>query len=185
MNSTTFPKPKIIYESEIDGELDAIIRKNLCICFPWDKQYYEKSRPWHGLTPAYTALIEKDSNIIAHAAIIDTQIKIDSMQYRVAGLQNVFVLPQFRKKGFSDSVVRAAMTEAKKYDFDFGLLFTSSDPVVKVYARNGWLEIKNQTFIKIENSRKVTMPDEKHKMFHPLKIKQFPKGTVELTTNDW
>jgi GNAT superfamily N-acetyltransferase len=185
MPEPNFPKPKILKESQIDGELDASIRKSLCICFPWHRHFYENLRPWHGITPMFTVFLEKDSDIIAHAAIVDTRIKIDNRPFRVAGLQNVFVIPAYRKKGVSDIILQSAMTEAEKYDFDFGLLFTSYDPVLKVYARNGWSEIENQDFYKIENGKTSCFPPDKHKMFYPLKLKSFPEGTVRLTTNDW
>ncbi len=185
MSDPDLPKPKIIKESQIDNELDAEIRKSLCICFPWHKHIYENLRPWHGIAPLFTVFIERNRDIIAHAAVVDTQIKIDNRPFRVAGLQNVFVIPDYRKKGVSNIILQAAVTEAEKYDFDFGLLFTSYDPVLKVYARNGWREIENQDFYKIEDGKTVAFPPDKHKMFYPLELKDFPKGTVQLTTNDW
>lgn len=185
MSDLNLPKPKILNESQIDGELDAAIRKSLCICFPWHKHIYENLRPWHGIAPLFTAFIERNSDIVAHVAVVDTQIKIDNRMFRVAGLQNVFVTPDYRKKGVSDIILQSAMSEAEKYDFDFGLLFTSYDPVLKVYARNGWVEIENQDFYKIEDGKNVAFPPAKRKMFYPLKLKNFPKGTVRLTTNDW
>lgn len=185
MSKLNLPKPKIINESQIDDELDTAIRKSLCICFPWHEHLYEDLRPWHGIAPLFTALIKKNNEIIAHTAIVDIQIKIDDRFFHVAGPQNVFVIPEYRKKGVSDIILQAAMKEAKKYDFDFGLLFTSYVPVLKVYARNGWFEVENQEFYKIEDGRTVAFPPDKHKMFYPLKLKDFPKGTVRLTTNDW
>jgi GNAT superfamily N-acetyltransferase len=185
MSELNLPEPRIVSESQIDDELDAAIKKKLCICFPWHKHIYENQRPWHGIAPLFTALLEKDRDIIAHTAVVDTQLKIDDKPFHVAGPQNVFVIPDYRKKGVSDIILQAAMKEAEKYDFDFGLLFTSYDPVLKVYARNGWFEIENQDFYKIEDGKTVPFPPKKHKMFYPLRLKNFPKGTVKLTTSDW
>ncbi len=185
MDDADLPKPRIINESQIDSHLDSLIRKSLCICFPWHKHIYEIQRPWHGITPLFTAFIKRNCDIIAHAAVVDTRIKIDNKSFRVAGLQNVFVIPDYRKKGVSDIILQAAITEAEKYDFDFGLLFTSYNPVLKVYARNGWIEIKKQDFYKIEDGKTSCFPPDKHKMFYPLKLKDFPEGTVRLKTNDW
>lgn len=177
-------KPRIIKESQVGEKLDVEIRKNLCICFPRDKDVYSKVRAWHNIWPIFIAIIEQGNNVIAHAAVVDRIIKVGNENLRVAGLQNVFVLPEHRGRRLSTTVIQAAMAEAQQQDFDCGLLFTY-EPVKKVYARNGWLQITDRKFIRIDNGREIEMPQETVKMYYPLRRKDFPAGIVNLQGNDW
>jgi GNAT superfamily N-acetyltransferase len=175
---------RIVKESEINHGLDAVIKKGLCTCFPKDRFEFAQNRPWHGSIPAYSLLIEDGKNIIAHAGVVDRTIKVENRTYRVAGVQSLFVMPEHRGTGLSDRVLKAAMQEAKDRDFEYGLLFTTKDKI-NVYARNSWLQITRQKFIRIEDGTEIFLPDETVKMYYPLKDNDFPKGIVNLQGNDW
>lgn len=175
---------RIVKESKISEKLNAAIRKTLAVCFPHHKNIYSKTHYLNDNKPAFSAIIEDGDNIIAYVGVIDRTIKIGGRRYRVAGVQNVCVLPKYRHRRLSDGVLKAAMEEAQARRFDFGLLFTQQN-IKQVYARNGWIEIMFRKFTRTENGVNLEMPPESIKMYYPLAVKDFPTGDVDLLGNKW
>ncbi|MDD5596895.1 MAG: GNAT family N-acetyltransferase [Victivallaceae bacterium] len=178
-------KLKIMNEAEITPELDLEIKKALCRCFPADAEVFSRSRAWHGSVPAWSVIMIDGGHIAAHAGIIDRKIKAGETFLRVAGIQNVFVLPEYRGMGFCEKVMAAAMREAEKRDFDTGLLYCV--PLLeRVYAKCGWQLLPERMIIRIdENGNHVPLPDKNITMFFPLKMRDFPDGIINLQGNDW
>jgi predicted GNAT family N-acyltransferase len=177
-------QPRIIKESEISETRDIAIRKTLAVCFPHHKDEFLKDHYLNDNKPVFSVIIEDGGSVIAYAGVIDRTIKISGKKYRVAGVQNVCVLPKYRHRRLSDGVLKAAMEEAHTRRFDFGLLFTRQN-IKKVYARNGWLQIDKSKFIRTENNVNIEMPPESIKMYYPLAVKDFPTGDVDLQGNKW
>ncbi len=177
-------QPRIIKEDEISEKLDAAIRKTLAICFPHRKDTYSKTYYSYDNKPVFSVVIENGGDCCAYVGVIDRTIKLGGKEYRVAGVQNICVLPEYRGRRLSDTVLKAEMQEAHTRRFDFGLLFTQKK-IKRVYTRNGWIEIKNRKFIHTENGVNVGMPPESVKMYYPLTVKDFPTGDVNLLGNKW
>jgi len=177
-------RPRIVKETEITKKLNAAIGKTLAVCFPHHKDIYSKTHYSYDNKPVFSVIIEDGSNVIAYAGVIDRTIKVGGKKYRVAGVQNVCVLPKYRGWQLSDSVLKAAMQEANTQRFDFGLLFTQ-EKIKKVYARCGWLQIENRKFIRTENGVNIEMPTESIKMYYPFAVRNFPTGDVNLLGNKW
>jgi len=180
-------KIKIIKESQVDAGLDTQLRIGLSECFPHNHEIYATTRRWRGNTPIYNTVAFDDKakdKICGHAAVIDRTISVGDCEVRIAGVGNVFVLPGYRGKGVSDLIIQTAMVEAKKLGFDFSMLFTS-EPIKKVYARNGWIEITDRKFIRVEASQEIALPEESIKMYYPLGEKAFPDGDVHLQGDKW
>jgi GNAT superfamily N-acetyltransferase len=177
-------QPRIIKETEITEKLIAAIKKTLVICFPHHKDEFSKTHYLSDLKPLFSVIIEYGSDCCAYVGVLDRTIKISSRNYRVAGVQNICVLPNYRGQQLSDAVLKAAMQEALAQRFDFGLLFTQ-EKIKKIYTRSGWLEIKNRKFIRTQNNLHIEMPPESIKMYYPLAVKDFPTGDVDLLGNKW
>jgi predicted N-acetyltransferase YhbS len=175
---------RIVKETEITEKLIAAIRKTLAICFPHHKDEFSKTHSLNDNKPAFSVIIEDGGNVIAYVGVIDRTIKVGDRKYRVAGVQNICVLPKYRGRQLSDSILQAATAEAHQQKFDFGLLFTQ-EKIKKVYTHNGWLEIKSRKFIRTKNSINIEMPPESIKMYYPLAVKDFPTGDVDLLGNKW
>ena len=174
----------IPYGTEISETLDIAIRKTLAVCFPHHKDEFSKAHYLNDNKPVFSVIIEDGGSAIAYVGVIDRTIKLGGRRYRVAGVQNVCVLPKYRHRRLSDGVLKAAMEEAHTRRFDFGLLFTQQK-IKKVYARNGWLQINKSKFIRTENSVNIEMPPESVKMYYPLAVKDLPAGDVDLQGNKW
>ncbi len=175
---------RIIDECDITPELDAAIRKSLAICFPHRYEEFSRSRAIRNNIPSYTAVISDGEQALCQVAVMDRTISVGGEQVHVAGIANVFVMPEHRGKGLCDMALEAAMAEAKKRGFDFGLLFTHS-PTNRIYARNEWVEIKNRKFVRVENGEEAVFSAERIKMYYPLKSEDFPAGDVHLQGDRW
>ena len=77
---------KILKEDQIDEGLDKSIKNGLRACFPPDKEIFSKSRFWHGTAPAWSVLIEEDSEVLAHVGIVERKIRVGNEQVSVAGV---------------------------------------------------------------------------------------------------
>lgn len=176
---------KIIDETEIAPELDLEIKEALCRCFPADAEIFSRSRAWHGSVPAWSVILVDDNCIAAHVGIVDRTVKVGEAFARAAGIQNVFVLPEYRGMGFCEKVMYVAMKEAEKRNFDAGLLYCVPQ-LEKVYAKCGWRLLPERKIVRIDETGKhVPLPDKNITMFFPLKMRRFPEGTINLQGNDW
>lgn len=176
---------RIIQESEMDMPTDASIRQGLCECFPPDVEIFSKTRTWHGSGPAWSIVAEDDKRVAAHVGVVDRTIRVGDAQIRTAGIQNVFVLPDYRGQGLCDQVMNTAMDEAAQKNFDIGLLFCVPN-LVRVYERCGWQNLGCREVIRIdEHGSEIAIPGKNYAMFHPLAITVFPQGLVHLQGNDW
>jgi len=130
-------------------------------------------------------LVEKDDTVIAHVAVIDRTIRIGDRPLRIAGIGNVFTLPEYRRGALYYRVMKTAMAEAERRDFDCGLLFCVPE-IEKVYAFMRWQTLPDAQIVRIdENGQEAPIPGKNIAMFYPLKVQQFPPGRIHLQGNDW
>lgn len=175
---------RIVDEERMPSKLDEIIRRNLLRSFPDYKPTFESTRSWHGSFPAYTAILEHKNDVHAHAGVVDRTVRVGTRQARVAGIQNVFVLPEARGKGLCGEVMRLAMREAAARGFDVGLLFCIPK-LAATYAACGWLDAGERKVTRIDEGVECGLPDENICMYHPLRLASLPDGDIHLQGNDW
>lgn len=166
--------------------LDQAIRRALCVCFPPDVDVFSRTRAWHGSGPAYSAvLLDADGEPVAHAGVVDRTIDAGGEGLRVAGIQNVYVLPVWRGRDLSNQVLAAAMQEAAARGFDAGLLFCVPE-LARVYVPGGWKPLPETPVTRIDaTGAEVPIPGKNVVMFYPLRVKTFPRGPIHLRGNDW
>jgi predicted acetyltransferase len=175
----------IIEEKTITDEMDAGIRRSLCDSFPKEREVFSKTRAWHDSSPAWSVVLDENSRVLAHVGIIDRIIKVGGENFHIAGIQNVFVIPEYRGKGLSDTVMTTAMRDASNRNYDFGLLFCIPE-LEKVYAKTGWLKIFPGSVSRVdENGDEMPLPEKNITMYFPLRVVSFPAGKIHLQGNDW
>jgi GNAT superfamily N-acetyltransferase len=178
-------EPRIIEEVDMTPDLDQRIRRGLVQCFPKDIDTFSKTRAWHGSGPSYTVMLEENGQIAAHLGVVDRVITVGETPLRVAGIQNVFVRPEYRGKGLSDRILASAMERAKTWKFDFGLLFCG-EKVMPVYKRSGWILLAGREVVRVDESgSELTMTPENLAMYYPVLQRDFPVGKIHLGGNDW
>ena len=178
------PSPRIVDEEDMTPELDAAIRRSLCLCFPADQATFSRTRKWHGTGPAYSSLIELNNNVIAHVGVVERTLRFGEIPAKAAGIQNVFVLPDHRGQALADAVLLAAQDEAARRRFDCGVLFCVPE-LEKVYARCGWQTIHNQVVRVDETGSTQAIPSKNICMFLPIGLRVAPPGLLHLGGNDW
>lgn len=127
----------IVAEADMTPSLDERIRAGLCACFPADVAAFRTTRAWHGSSPEFSVLLQEADRLIAHVGIVKRAIDVGSRPLLVAGVQNVFVLPERRGKNLSGLVLETAMAEARRRGCDCGLLFCVP-PLESAYRRCRW-----------------------------------------------
>ena len=113
------------------------------------------------------------------------QILVGQVRVWVAGIQNVFVLPECRGSGLFRQVMSAALEEARERGMEFGLLFCSPD-IGQKYARQGWQLLEDRRVTRVdEEGQSRPLPPKNVTMFYPLGGRGLPLGDLHLLGNDW
>lgn len=176
---------RLLDEPDVTLDEDAAIRAGLCRCFPPDVEIFSQTRSWHGSRPAFSLVTEEGREIVAHAGIVDREIRVGGKPVRVAGVQNVYVLPEYRGRGLFRQVMAAAMDEARQRGLEFGLLFCTPDIGAK-YSRLEWHTLDERTIARIdEQGLPCPLPEKNVTMYLPLAGRPFPPGDIHLMGNDW
>jgi len=129
--------------------------------------------------------MEHGEAVIAHAGIVEREIRAGTTPIRVAGVQNVLVLPEFRGQGLFRQVMCAAMEEARRRGLDLGLLFCTPE-IGRKYTRLGWLLLTGRQVTRIdEHGRAQPLPAKNVTMFYGLRLEAVPPGDLHLQGNDW
>jgi GNAT superfamily N-acetyltransferase len=176
---------RVVPEEKMEAALDAEIRRCLCICFPPDVDVFSQTRKWHGCGPAWSVVLEEGPNVIAHLGAVERTVDADGELLRVAGLQNVFVLPEYRGKGYADKILEASMVEAARQGYDCGLLFCIPR-IVDVYARCGWKTMPEVDVVRLDDDgQEKPLPGVNVGMYYPLKRQHLAPRRIHLRGNDW
>lgn len=175
---------RVIEEREMPGDMDAEIRRGLCLAFPDDASIFAKTRVWHGSAPAWSVILRRDGPVAAHVGVVDRTVTAGGAPVRVAGVMNVYVEAALRGGGLGKLVMRRAMEEAGRRGFDAGLLFCVR-ALEGFYASAGWTGLDGREVARVDGGREVPLPDKNMPMYHPLAAKEFPAGRLHLGGNDW
>lgn len=181
-------KLQVVVDTAISPALDVSIREGLCACFPPDREVFCRTRAWHGSHPTWSVLVTEDghdSRVVAHAGIVERQILIGRERVCVAGVQNVYVLPENRGAGLFEQVMSAALEEARRRWLDFGVLFCSPE-IGRKYARLGWLPLEGRNITRTdEHGRRQPLPPKNVTFYRLLTGRSLPTGDLDLLGNDW
>lgn len=177
--------PRVVPESSLTTNEDVAIRAALCLCFPADEAVFSQTRAWHGTSPTWSVLVNGDNCIVAHVGVVEREILVGAERIRVAGIQNVLVLPDYRKTTLFRQVMSTAMEEAERRELDIGMLFCTRD-LARVYAGLGWRLWKAGQVLRVdEHGLFQPLPDYNLMMFYPLRRRDVPAGDIHLLGNDW
>lgn len=102
--------PRIVPEAQVDEQLDQAIRVGLCACFPHSRETFSRTRAWRGSAPTWSVILEEGERIIAYVGVHQPTICVGEQPVNVAGVQNVFVLPEYRGQRLSCPLLEMART---------------------------------------------------------------------------
>lgn len=176
----------VLNEEDIWPQLDRAIREMLVVCFPADREYYQRQSWWH-CVPVYRVLGKNDKgSIIAHTAVVERVVIVgpNLSKVHVAGIQSFCVLQDYRGTNLSNKMMSVAMKKASRRGFDAGLLFCR-EQIETVYGGMGWRKLDTAVYMANDTKGKTLIPARNITMFYPLKAKQFPAGDIDLAGTDW
>ena len=127
---------RFIAEYEIDTALEQQILELRRACFEdsaRDRIYY-KQLPHHRL------LAHHSDQLIANIAIDHRVITIDCKPYKIFGLIDVCVAPQYRNQGIASALLEEITERGEQYGIDFLVLFASDS---RIYEKNGFHLVDN------------------------------------------
>ncbi len=176
----------VLDEEDISPQLDRTIREMLVVCFPADREYFQRQSFWH--SPAVYRVIGKDDkgSIVAHCAVVERTVIVgpDLSKVRVVGIQGFCVLHHYRGTGLSKKMMSVAMEQGGRRGFDAGLLFCR-EQLEKVYDGMGWRKLDAVVYRTDDKKGKTLIPAMNITMFYPLRAKQLPAGDIDLAGSDW
>ena len=176
----------VIEEQDISSQLDKAIREMLVVCFPADREYFQRQSFWH-CVPVYRVIAKNDKDsIVAHVAMVERSVIVgpDLSKVRVVGIQGFCVLQQYRGTGLSKKMMSVAIKQGRRRGFDAGLLFCRKR-LEKLYGAMGWRKLHTAVYMTDDKKSKTLIPDRNITMFYPLRIKQLPAGDIDLAGTDW
>jgi predicted N-acetyltransferase YhbS len=176
---------QVIDEPQMSPEMAARVRAALVSCFPRDAEHFARQRDWHGSAPAISIVATSESgDVVGHIGIHDRVVSVGDLRVRVAGVQNVCVVPDRRKTGLFDELMRATLRTAVERGYDAGLLFCRA-PLEPIYARHGWVKLVDRPVWRHVDGQTVPLPSHAGAMFHPMRVVELPAGDLVLNGNDW
>jgi len=171
-------KMKIEYlpDASTDASLDAELRNLLTRCFTKPQDVvFKDHRYFCEPYPHRWVINDARRAIIAHAGVHEKAVEADGRWYRIGGLAEVCVHPDYRGRGFVKAMVACIDEWLIAHGYDFAVLF--GEPYI--YQSSGYVLVNNLVY------DEVTPAGEKYKSPSPAMVKElsetpWPAGEVHL-----
>ncbi|NUN94005.1 MAG: GNAT family N-acetyltransferase [Verrucomicrobiae bacterium] len=173
----------VVDETAMTAARDAAIRRMLGVCFPASADAFSKTRAWHGSAPSYSVVANEGEEIVGHVGVVAREISAGGASLRVAGIQNMAVLPARRGSGLSRRLMEAAVAEARRRGIPFGLLFCVPG-LERFYASLGWTTLSVRVRM-VYGGEETEIPAKNLAMGLDLAGRPFPAGDLHLRGADW
>ncbi len=127
-------------DSSVDASEDAQIRGLLTTCFtkPEDAVFKDQ-RYFIEPYPHRWVIRDTQGYIIAHIGVHEKTVEADGRHFRIGGIAEVCVHPEFRGRGFVKKMLACVHDWLIRNKFDFALLF--GDPCI--YGSSGYVQVDN------------------------------------------
>ena len=125
-------------------------------------RYWSYFRDEPTYRPEQSRLLLDNGRIVAHLRIWDRQIRVRGARLRVGGIGSVLTHPDFRGRGYAQSLMRDAEVYMEQAGYDLGMLFTIIG--TPFYAKLGWIPIPLPTFTLRVDGLKITAENNGRKL---------------------
>lgn len=127
-------------DREVDAATDRVLRELLTVCFTKPQDVVFRDRRYF-VDPYPHRWIVRNSGerIVAHVGGHEKSILAGGRVYRVGGIGDVCVHPEFRGRGYVREMLSAAHAFMARQGFDFALLFGRPE----VYGSSGYRPVEN------------------------------------------
>lgn len=178
---------KVIPEEDFPPQLDSQIKKQLVEAFPHSAWYLAENRGWKGTFPQWSVVVfDSEKSPIAHIGVIERTVTVGGDNFNIFGLQNVYVIEEYRGHGVADKMLSVIEGEALRRALHFGLLFCRPH-VESLYLRGGWEPLgRPKIYLSNDEGEVVERPFVHDSLFFkPITLSQVPKGEIDFNGPDW
>jgi predicted acetyltransferase len=169
-------KVEYLPDANVDATSDAEIRGLLTTCFtkPEDVVFRDR-RYFREPYPHRWVIRDKQGDIIAHIGVHDKSVEADGRAFRIGGIAEVCVHPEFRGRDFVKAMLACVHDWLIRHEFDFAVLL--GDP--RIYSSSGYVQVNNLVQDdEITTGEKCTSPSPA--MVRVLSETPWPDGPVYL-----
>jgi predicted acetyltransferase len=135
-------KPEIAYLSDdtIDAAGDQELRELLSTCFtkPGD-EVFKTRRYWREPYKHRWIIRNEEGSLVAHVGIHEKTVEADGESYLIGGICEVCVHPDYRGRGYVNSMLECVHVWLAEHEFSFSILFGNP----KVYGSSGYVVVDN------------------------------------------
>ncbi|WP_353498863.1 GNAT family N-acetyltransferase [Vibrio chaetopteri] len=164
-----------IEDSSVSEELNQGLITILSSCFtkPSDSRF--KTQRFYNEMPQHRWYItgDHDHHVIAHLAVHEKTITAAGKAIPIAGVAEVCVHPDYRKKGLAKALIEEAHQWMEQQPFHYSILFGRDE----VYTSSGYKRVTNLSLLPNEP---LAQPTPVSVMVKTLNQHSWPKRTVLL-----
>jgi predicted N-acetyltransferase YhbS len=125
-----------------------------------------------------------DKSVVGHVGIVIREIRCGDLHVKVAGVQSLGVVPEWRGTGLAQQLMVFAMKQAMSRPLSFGLLFCVPE-LERFYGSLGWVRTDQRPSMLDERGMVAPLPEHNIAMFMELAGTKFPGGPIDLQGRDW
>lgn len=132
-------KIEYIADDRVTELIDLQLRHLLSLCFVKERERFSQQR-YFLESPKHRYFVrDENDNIIAHVAVHEKSVLVGPQSYSVAGIAEVCVHPNNRKKGLVGILLKRIHTDMTNEKMAFSILFGDDC----IYHSSGYREVTN------------------------------------------
>ncbi len=134
------PKIEYLPDYYVTYNLDRELRSLLTTCFtkPQDVVFRDR-RYFREPYPHRWVMRDENYSIVAHIGVHEKQVESKGLSYRIGGIAEVCVHPDYRGKGYVRMMLKCIHVWLSEHGFAFAVLFGDT----LVYRSSGYVQVTN------------------------------------------
>jgi len=163
-------------DSSVNAALDAQIRQLLTTCFTKPEDVVFKDRRYFiEPYPHRWVIRDTQASLVAHIGVHEKTVEADARHFRIGGIAEVCVHPDYRRRGFVKKMLACVHDWLVRNEFDFAVLF--GDP--RIYNSSGYVQVNNLIHDDVTATGE-SCTSQSPVMVRPLTETPWPGGQVYL-----
>jgi predicted N-acetyltransferase YhbS len=167
---------KFISDDQVTEELDQQLRDLLVLCFPETAHIFGKQRHYHEPPQFRWCLFGDDDSLVAHVALHIKKVKTEFDSYDMGGIGEVFVHPDFRRKGITRMLLKQILDYLRERGFAFSMLFGDTE----IYSSSGFKEVTNKIRYFDQKTREWKIEKDPSAMYLELGQVNWLDGIIDI-----